>query len=75
MLSSTSHLAHPIGLAAHNTAQPPLQSPHNTRVEPTYGTALHSHMLLRGSKSVLIVHNEQVYTLQATRLGKLILTK
>jgi hemin uptake protein HemP len=75
MLSSIPHLAQPIGFVAHNTTQPPVQPPHDTRLKPDFGTALHSHMLLRGSKSVLIVHNEQVYTLQATRLGKLILTK
>jgi hemin uptake protein HemP len=31
--------------------------------------------LLRGSKSVEISHNGLIYRLQATRLGKLILTK
>jgi hemin uptake protein HemP len=31
--------------------------------------------LLRGSKSVGIMHNGSLYRLQATKLGKLILTK
>ena len=34
-----------------------------------------SHQLLQGNKSVSIVHNGSVYRLQATKLGKLILTK
>ena len=35
----------------------------------------HSHSLLRGHKAVTIQHNGALYRLQATRLGKLILTK
>ena len=34
-----------------------------------------SAALLQGAKSVEIVHNGLIYRLQATRLGKLILTK
>jgi hemin uptake protein HemP len=34
-----------------------------------------SELLLRGRRLVEIVHNGEVYRLQATRLGKLILTK
>ncbi len=37
--------------------------------------AMQSAELLRGHKVVEIVHNGNVYRLQATRLGKLILTK
>ena len=37
--------------------------------------ALDSTSLLQGGKAVAIVHNGAVYRLQATRLGKLILTK
>jgi hemin uptake protein HemP len=37
--------------------------------------ALQSATLLAGRKAVDIVHNGTVYRLQATRLGKLILTK
>ena len=36
---------------------------------------LDSSSLLRGRKAVTIVHNGASYRLQATRLGKLILTK
>lgn len=34
-----------------------------------------SELLLRGKKSVSIVHNGATYRLQSTKLGKLILTK
>lgn len=34
-----------------------------------------SQMLLRGNKSISIVHNGAVYRLQSTKLSKLILTK
>ncbi|MCC2675592.1 MAG: hemin uptake protein HemP [Ramlibacter sp.] len=34
-----------------------------------------SEELLRGARLVEIVHNGEVYRLQSTRLGKLILTK
>lgn len=45
--------------------------------EPKEGTspALSSDSLLRGQKAVTISHNGSVYRLQATRQGKLILTK
>lgn len=36
---------------------------------------LHSDDLLQGQKTVSIVHNGSTYRLQATKLGKLILTK
>jgi hemin uptake protein HemP len=36
---------------------------------------LPSETLLRGRRQVEIAHNGEVYRLQATRLGKLILTK
>ena len=38
-------------------------------------SCVHSAELLRGQKAVEIVHNGSTYRLQATRLGKLILTK
>ena len=41
----------------------------------TLGVTLDSRALLRGHKIVTIVHNGASYRLQATRLGKLILTK
>ncbi|WP_238945649.1 hemin uptake protein HemP [Vandammella animalimorsus] len=37
--------------------------------------ALDSLELLKGQKSVAIQHNGSIYRLQATKLGKLILTK
>ena len=36
---------------------------------------LESSELLQGAKAVSIVHNGAIYRLQATKLGKLILTK
>ena len=36
---------------------------------------VNSHDILRGEKAVTINHNGLTYRLQATRLGKLILTK
>lgn len=38
-------------------------------------TGLDSTLLLNGQKAVTIVHNGTPYRLQATKLGKLILTK
>lgn len=38
-------------------------------------STLPSESLLRGQKSVEIIHHGTVYRLQATKLGKLILTK
>lgn len=38
-------------------------------------SCMNSTDLLRGQKAVEIVHNGSTYRLQATRLGKLILTK
>jgi len=38
-------------------------------------SCMHSTDLLRGKKVVDILHNGLTYRLQATRLGKLILTK
>ena len=37
--------------------------------------ALTSQQLMQGRKAVAITHNGTTYRLQATRLGKLILTK
>jgi len=41
----------------------------------TRDTPLPSEDLLRGRRMVEIAHNGELYRLQATRLGKLILTK
>jgi hemin uptake protein HemP len=38
-------------------------------------TCMNSDDILRGQKAVEITHNGSTYRLQATRLGKLILTK
>jgi hemin uptake protein HemP len=48
----------------------PSQPPETGQVRP-----LASSELLQGAKCVEISHNGSVYRLQATRLGKLILTK
>ena len=42
---------------------------------PAAVTALDNNNLLRGRKAVTIMHNGASYRLQATKLGKLILTK
>jgi len=47
----------------------------NTGTAPSNSAALDSRSLLRGHKAVTIVHNGASYRLQATKLGKLILTK
>ena len=43
--------------------------------EPDRPAAVASESLLQGRRLVEILHNGEVYRLQATRLGKLILTK
>ena len=60
-------------------AQPHTDAPAPPAAERTADAArrapLSSEELLRGSRLVEIVHNGEVYRLQSTRLGKLILTK
>ena len=59
------------------------QNPSGTPAHPEAGSGgavapsscLDSHEILRGQKTVAISHNGSTYRLQATRLGKLILTK
>lgn len=64
-----------------STAHPPLapceRPPEAARPTGSDGRPLQltSETLLRGQRLVEIVHNGEVYRLQATRLGKLILTK
>jgi hemin uptake protein HemP len=59
--------------------RPPL--PCDPQVEPAprgevaRADPLPSESLLRGRRLVEIAHNGEIYRLQATRLGKLILTK
>ena len=52
---------------------PPREAPaeDSTRLE----TLLDSRTLLQGQRTIAILHNGTVYRLQATRQGKLILTK
>lgn len=60
--------------APHNSGAAPAQDACDT-VPRTLAHAVDSHELLKGHKTVDIVHNGLVYRLQATKLGKLILTK
>ena len=57
----------------HGTA--PLRQPLTREPEAERRAPLASEDLLRGGRLVEIVHNGEVYRLQSTRLGKLILTK
>ena len=50
-------------------------STHNADPAAECSACLRSSELLRGQKAVAIEHNGATYRLQATRLGKLILTK
>ena len=59
--------AHPAGASA--SAEAPSSGAHCATA------ALDSSVLLQGHKTVAISHNGSVYRLQATKLGKLILTK
>jgi hemin uptake protein HemP len=62
-----------------STPQPALASSPSHQARDTNSNkpshALLSESLLRGHKTVEIVHNGSLYKLQATKLGKLILTK
>lgn len=66
---------------AQSQTQDPTAPAHNTHAASS-GTGpatprftLSSQNLLRGQKAVAIEHNGATYRLQATKLGKLILTK
>jgi len=52
---------------------PPLS--HSDTLQRQESLAVDSSDLLQGNKAVTIVHNGSLYRLQATKLGKLILTK
>jgi hemin uptake protein HemP len=57
-----------------NTTQsPPLGG--TTLLRPSPAPVVDSSDLLQGQREILITHNGVVYRLQATRQGKLILTK
>ncbi len=61
------------------TSPAPCQpQPVQTREQPPAslsGSVVPSEQILQGHRSVAIAHNGSVYRLQATRQGKLILTK
>ena len=61
-------------LSAHSMFSPAAIHQGSASREPV-AQALESTDLLRGQKTVEIKHNGAVYRLQATKLGKLILTK
>ena len=63
--STASHLPRP-------AAQP---QPDAAAASATAATPMPSDQLLQGRKAIEISHNGAVYRLQATKLGKLILTK
>ena len=54
---------------------PPHEPPAPAAPLAARDTPLASEQLLRGRRLVEITHNGEVYRLQTTRLGKLILTK
>ena len=54
---------------------PPEGNPAAQQADPADGPALSSQALMQGRSAISITHNGTVYRLQATRLGKLILTK
>lgn len=56
-------------------APPALQGQRMPGSEAARPEPLPSEALLRGRRLVEITHNGEIYRLQATRLGKLILTK
>ncbi len=82
MLTHTLHLSHLGQQAPTNRAAATATATATATVEPkpapaqgTTPAALPSAALLKGHKTVAISHNGMLYTLQATKLGKLILTK
>ncbi len=71
-----------IAMPASNTLSLPARAPvartetaSGSHVSPTSAGCVNSTEILRGQKAVEINHNGSTYRLQATRLGKLILTK
>ena len=67
-MSIALNTSHSLGLPICNTTETA-----ENRAQPS--ACMHSSDLLRGQKTVEIAHNGSIYRLQATRLGKLILTK
>ena len=60
---------------AHATPALPEGQRSTPAAEPARPPLLDSAQLLRGHRAVEIQHNGELYRLQATRTGKLILTK
>ena len=58
-----------------SSAPPPQQPPCPPQRESAARQPLPSDQLLQGRRMVEIAHNGEIYRLQSTRLGKLILTK
>jgi hemin uptake protein HemP len=56
-------------------ADTPVTAPHSTAAAPVRPPLLDSLQLFQGHRAVEIHHNGELYRLQATRTGKLILTK
>ncbi|HYP83838.1 hemin uptake protein HemP [Variovorax sp.] len=69
-MSTTLTTAFPLGRPAHT---PAVRNANDVVERPA--TLVESGDLLRGQKTVGILHNGALYRLQATKLGKLILTK
>ena len=67
-MSTAMNASHALNHASYGLTSPAV-------IQPTASVCMHSEDLLRGQKAVEIVHNGSTYRLQATRLGKLILTK
>jgi hemin uptake protein HemP len=74
MLNHTLHFSH-LGHQAPTTRAAATAAPKPAPAQGTTPAALPSAALLKGHKTVAISHNGMLYTLQATKLGKLILTK
>lgn len=55
--------------------QPTHHAPNEQRTPQEHARTVQSADLLQGGRAVEISHNGSVYRLQATKLGKLILTK
>ena len=64
------HTSQPVTSPAHSA-----NNAADAQSTPMPAGLVESQELLRGNKAVSIVHNGAVYRLQATKLGKLILTK
>lgn len=73
----TSPMPAPSSLAPHTRVASPAKpvAPAQASEVPHAPDCLDSTVLLRGNSSVEITHQGTVYRLQATRQGKLILTK